>query len=318
MASLEAPLRTLFARLIVSLCLLVAAHPTQAAGKSNPRDLDGVWSNAAITGLERPAALKTLELTDAEAGAYEAEHPGSPEAARASGVGQEDSEWWEMGGKLGRIGGRARSSWIVDPPDGRLPYSPAGLAALTKAMSAVRYADDPEGRPGTDRCLLGVGGSSLPPMLNANYNNLLQIVQTRDHVVLVPEMNAGPRIIPLSPDARPPGLSWAGWPQGRWDGDTLVVETTGFDPGVLWRAPNRLYTSSAARVTERFRRTGPDEILYSFEVDDPAVFTRSWRGEMPLRRSAKPMFEFACHEGNYSMRSILAGGREQERAAAKK
>jgi hypothetical protein len=289
-----------------------------AAGKPNPRDFEGVWSSASITFLERPPALKTLELTEAEAQAYEAQHPGSPEVARNSGVGQEDSEWWEMGGKLGRIRGRARSSWIVDPADGRLPYSTAGLAVLQKAQEAIRATDNPEARLATDRCLMGAGGSSLPPMLNSSYNSHLRIVQTRDHVVVAPEMGAGPRIIPL--DGRPlePGPAWAGQSHGHWEGDVLVVETTGFHPGARWRGPGRLYTSSAARVTERFRRTGPDEILYSFEVDDPAVFTTMWRGEMPLRRSSKPMFEFACHEGNYSLPGILGGGREQERAAAKK
>lgn len=301
--------------LFLALCL---AGSAAAGGKPDPRDLEGVWSSASITTLERPPALKALELTEAEAKAYEAQHPGSPEIARTSGVGQEDSEWWEMGGKLGRIGGRARSSWIVAPADGRLPYSPAGLAALQTAQGGLRATDNPEERLATDRCLMGAGGTSLPPMMNSSYNSQLQIVQTRTDVVIVPEMNAGPRIIPLQAQTRTPGVAWTGQSQGRWDGDVLVVETTGFHPGARWRGPGRLYTSSTARVTERFRRIGPDEILYSFEVDDPAVFTTAWRGEMPLRRSGKPIYEYACHEGNYSLPAILAGGREQERAGAQK
>lgn len=302
------------------LWALAAALALAGSAVAAPRtpDLEGVWSNASITTLERPADLKTLELTDAEAQAYEAAHPGTPEPSRGGPVGQEDSEWWEMGGKLGRIGGRPRSAWIVAPADGRLPYSPAGLAALQRSQGSMRRADDPEARPAAERCLMGLGGASLPPMLNAAYNSHLQILQTGDHVVIVTEMNVGPRIIPLAPHAAEPGPAWSGHSRGRWEGDTLVVETTGFQAGAQWRAPARLFISSAGRVTERFRRTGRDEILYSFEVDDPATFTQVWRGEIPLRRAAQPMFEFACHEGNYSLSGILAGAREEDRAAAKK
>lgn len=298
---------------------LVVAIPAAvgAAPRPDPRDLEGIWTNGFLTTLERPPGLKALVLSDAEAKAWETEHPRTPEPSRGSPVGQDDTEWWELDAGLARIDGRARSSWIVDPPDGRLPYSPAGLAALQKAQGAARRADDPETRPAAERCLMGLGGTSLPPMLNAGYSNLMQIVQTGSHVVIVPEMNAGPRIIALSAAAREPGLSWSGRSAGRWDGDTLVVETTGFHPEAQWRAPSRLFVSSTGKVTERFRRTGPDDILYSFEVDDPATFTRPWRGEMSLRRAKGPMFEFACHEGNYSLSGILAGGREEDRAARK-
>lgn len=305
----------LIVRAVSGLLLAAVCAAAAQAAKPDPPGLEGLWSIASITTLERPAAFKTLELTDAEALAYEREHTGVPEPARGGPVGQEDSEWWEMGGKLGRIHGRARTSWIVDPPDGRLPYSPAGLAALATRTAVVVRADDPESRPAAERCLMGVGGTTLPPMLNAGYNGLLQIVQTRDHVVVTPEMHVGPRIIPLGPTTSDPGPAWSGHSQGRWDGDTLVVETTGFHPGAQWRAPGRLFISTTGKVTERFRRMGPDAILYSFVVDDPATFKQQWRGEIPLRRTAGPMFEFACHEGNYSMPGILAGGREQDRAA---
>jgi hypothetical protein len=280
-------------------------------------DLEGLWSNAWITTLQRPPRFKTLEIGDAEAAAYEASHDGTPEPARASDVGQAESEWWEMGGRMGRIDGRARTSWIVDPADGRLPYSPAGLAAFqAQARAHMRNVDDPEARPAAERCLMGLGGTSLPPMLNASYGNLLRIVQTKDHVVLVTEMHVGPRIIPLAPDAQEPGPAWSGRSQGRWDGETLVVETTGFHPSAQHRAPSGLYISSAAKVTERFTRVGADEIRYGFTVEDPTVFAQTWRGEMPIIRSKGPMFEFACHEGNYSLPGILGGGREQDRAAA--
>jgi hypothetical protein len=128
-------------------------------------------------------------------------------------------------------------------------------------------------------------------------------------------MNAGPRIIHLRPTALPPGGAWSGHSVGRWEGRTLVVETTGFHSQAQWRAPGRLFISSGGKVTERFTRSGPAEVRYQFEVDDPAVYSRTWRGEMPLRRAPGPMFEFACHEGNYSLPGILAGGRKVERDA---
>ena len=293
-----------------------AAAFTAPRNKVGQPDLEGVWSYASITTLERPAALKTLELSEEEARAYETAHPGTPEPARGGGVGQDESEWWEMGGKLGRLDGKARSSWVVEPEDGKLPYSPAGLAALAKAQAGGRNFDAPEARPAPDRCLMAVGGGSLPPMLNAGYGALLRIVQTRDYVVILTEMNVGPRIIPLTDARHDPGPAWSGHSSGRWEGDTLVVETTGFHPHAQWRGPSRLLISPTGKVTERFSRVGKDQIRYAFTVDDAATFTRTWRGEMPFKRTAEQMFEFACHEGNYSMSGILAGGREQDRAGS--
>ena len=297
------------------VAILMSLFAAGAAAAQAP-DLSGLWTNASITALERPPAFRTLELSETEAAAYEEAHPGTPEPTRGDAVGQDDTEWWEMGSRLGRLDGRARSSWIVEPADGRLPYSPAGLAALQTWQAKARVFDSPEARPAAERCLMGLHGSSLPPMMNTSYNNHLQIVQTREHLVIVPEMNAGPRIVHLRPAAAPAGGAWSGHSVGRWEGATLVVETTGFHPQAQWRAPGRLLISSAAKVTERFTRVGPDELRYRFEVDDPAIYSRTWRGEMPLRRAAGPMFEFACHEGNYSLPGILAGGRQVERDAA--
>lgn len=299
------------------LCAPAVAGPGTRSVKTP--DLEGVWSFNSITTLERPQGLTTLELTGAQAAAYEAAHPGTPETARASGVGQDESEWWETGGKLGRLDGKARSSWIVDPADGRLPFSAAGLKALAAAQAMASWFDGPEIRPAPERCLMGLGGSSLPPMLNTGYGALLRIVQTPSHVVILTEMNVGPRIIPLLTEPQEPGPAWNGRAVGRWTGSTLVVETTGFHPAALWRVPNRLLVSPTGKVTERFTREGPDTIRYAFTVDDPTLYTQAWTGEMPLNRTPKPMFEFACHEGNYSLSGILAGARqaERERAVAK-
>lgn len=301
------------------LTLVVAGVAAASPGLRNnlgQPDLEGVWSYNSITTLERPPELKALVLTDAEARAYESAHPGTPEPARAGSVGQDATEWWEMGGKLGRLAGKARSSWIVEPQDGRLPYSEGGLAVLAKARALAGNFDGPEVRPAPERCLMGIGGSSLPPMINAGYGALLRIVQTKTHVVLLTEMGDGPRIIPLTPQPHAPGPAWSGYSQGHWEGDALVVETTSFHPSGQWRAPSRLLISTGGKVTERFRRVGPNQIEYSFTVNDPAVFTRAWRGEMPLNRTGERMFEFACHEGNYSLPGILAGGREDDRAAS--
>lgn len=303
----------------LSACALATAMLASAGGSDaaprRPPNLEGLWTNAALTTLERPPAFHDLIVPEAQAKAFEAGHSGKPAVSKE--VGQEDSEWWDLGRALGRIAGQARSSWIVQPADGRLPYSDAGLAAL-KARQAQLMSnfDGPEVRPATERCLAGLGGASGPPILNAAYNNHIQIVQTPDNVVIVTEMNHDARIVPLTPPPRFAGPTWSGNPTGHWEGDTLVVVTTGFHSGLGWRAPSPLYMSPAAKVTERFTRTSADEILYAFTVEDPATFTQPWRAEMPLRRTAGPMFEFGCHEGNYSMAGVLAGGREKDREAA--
>lgn len=302
-------------RCFVLVLGLLAAGP--AAAQRRP-DLEGVWSYAWITPLERPPAFNALALTEAQAQAFEAGHTGVPEPATGGPVGQDTSEWWDMGAKVGRIAGQPRSSWIVEPANGRLPYSAAGLAALSASRAAAQRPDNPETRPAPERCLMGLGGASLPPMLNASYNGHLRIVQTSDNVVVLTEMNVGPRIIPLGDGRHEPGGAWSGHSVGHWDGGTLVVETTDFHAGTEWRTPSPLYISATAKVTERFTKIGPDEIRYAYSVDDPATFTQVWRGEMPLRRSRQPMFEFACHEGNYALSGILGGAREQEREAAAK
>lgn len=276
--------------------------------------LEGLWTIASRTELERPPGLSALTLTDSEAAAFAMSLPSAPAVAKGSPVGQAETEWWEMGEGLARLDGKARTSWVIDPPDGQLPYSPAGLAALQARQRAVMTRfDDPEGRPASERCLASPGGSSGPPLLNTFYNNLIRIVQTRDAVVIIAEMAPGPRILSLSGSPAPPGPAWGGLSSAHWEGDTLVVVSRGFQPGESWRAPSRLYLSPDAVVTERFTRTAQDEIRYGFSIEDPATFTRPWRAEIPLKATPGPMFEYTCHEGNYSMTGVLAGGREAER-----
>ena len=301
------------------LSALLAASPAVAQRAKRPPDLEGVWSNRSLTTLERRPVFKGLTLSEAEARALEKTLDGRP-AIPADDVGQAETEWWEPGLALARMDGQARTSWIVEPEDGRLPYSEAGLNKLNTALAGNLTAfDGPELRPGPERCLMGGGGSNGPPIQNPVYNGNYRIVQTPDHVVIVAEMVMDARVIPLRPAPPLPEAMrpWTGDPTGRWEGGTLVVETRGLHPGAAWRMPSRLYLSKDARVVERFTRVAPDALRYDFTVEDPAVFTRPWRAEMILRPATAPMFEYACHEGNYSLSATLAGARQAEREAAR-
>jgi len=307
---------------VLAALLLGLGDPAASAGYKVPRtaagqpDIEGEWSIASLTTLERPAALTTLVVPEAEAKAFEATQDGTPNIPDDI-TGQKQSEWWDRGATLGRLDGQIRSSWLIDPTDGRLPYSPAGAKALQAAQAAsTMNFDNPESRPTTERCLMGPHGSTGAPLQNTSYSNFYQVVQTPGYVVIAAEINHDVRIIPLNAATSPVGRSWSGVSVGHWEGDTLVVETSRFPEGSGWRAPSRLYLSPNAKVTERFTRTSPTEIHYEYAVEDPAVFTRVWRGEMPMTRTAARIYEFACHEGNYSLSGVLAGGRQKEREAA--
>ena len=171
--------------------------------------------------------------------------------------------------------------------------------------------DHPEFRPLAERCLMSFGSNAGPPMLpNYFYNNNYQIVQTKDQILILVEMVHDVRVIRLNATTHPPAhvRTWMGDSIGRWEGDTLVVETTNFHPLQAFRG-----ASGALKVLERFRRVDADTILYTFTIDDPATWTRQWSGEVPFRRSEEPIYEYACHEGNYALSNILSGARAQER-----
>jgi hypothetical protein len=230
--------------------------------------------------------------------------------------------------KVIRIDGVARSSIIIDPPNGRMPaLTDAGKKHLAEIGARARKFgefDHPEMRPLADRCLVSFGANAGPPMLpNYFYNNNYTIVQTKDHVMILSEMVHDARIIPLNvtTHASPQLRKWFGDSIGRWEGDTLVVETTNINPteldqsSILW--PYR-GASENLTVTERFTRTGPDTILYRFTMSDPATFTAPITGELPFSRIDEMVYEYACHEGNYAMSNILSGERSKEREAAQK
>jgi hypothetical protein len=318
--------------------------PRSADGKP---DLQGNWSNATLTPLERPAGQPAI-LTDAQAAQIEnrteevrqfrekASDPNRPAPAKggeeralppgeatfierlsasAGGrVGGYNAFWLDPGNRVAMIDGRPRSSLVVDPPDGRVPaLTPeARQRATTRAAEARRFGefDHPELRSLAERCLLSFGSNAGPPMLpNYFYNNNYQIVQTRDTVMIMTEMVHDVRVIRLGGDRLPPGVRrWMGDSLGRWEGDTLVVETTGFHPLQQFRG-----ASENLRVIERFTRTGPDVIVYKFTIDDPTTFTAQWSGELPFNRIEEQIYEYACHEGNYALSNVLSGERDRER-----
>ncbi len=314
--------------LVLSLLLAGAA---QAQAYKAPRtafgapDLQGVWDNDAMTPLQRPKVFTSLVATPEAAAAYEKQRMGryektiapvDPDDPAPPPDGVEDDARADRPAGMARIRGEIRTSWIVEPADGRLPYTPSGRAEADKMLKDELVYDHPEGRPFDERCLLGGGGGVAPPIIN---RDLVQIVQTREHVVLMGENNHEARIVRLGDRRHLPAAvrPWMGDPIGWWEGDTLVVETTNLNARDAWRwtSGEFIRLTAAARIVERFTRTAPDEILYSYVVDDPGAYTQPWRGEMPFRATQAPIFEFACHEGNYALTNILAGAREQERVA---
>ncbi len=312
-----------FAALTTIVCLI----PGSAVGQDTPStlrmpdgqpDLQGVWSFATITPLQRPANLADKEFfTEEEALAYQIETRERTNKDRRDGPAAADVSrayndfWWDPGTRVVKS---LRTSLVIDPPDGRIPpMTPAGRDRQTERRAANRghEFDGPENRPLPERCLIMQGAG--PPTLPTAYNNNTQIVQGPDHVAILVEMGHEVRIVPL--DGRP-HLSedvrqWKGDSRGRWDGDTLVVETANFSNRTAFRG-----TSENMRLTERFTRLDEDTLLYRFTVDDPATYERPWTVEVPLTRSEGLVYEYACHEGNYGMEGALAGAREQERRAA--
>jgi hypothetical protein len=311
---------------VLAVVLLSAGAASAAPHGFNPRDLSGSWDLGSYTELERPAALKGPTLTEAQAAAYEAPRkamhgmmPGKP-----GEVGQAENEWTDRGVGLARVKGEIRTSTIVEPADGLLPYTPQGdvlAGPRGPIQSAAADLGNPETMGGTTRCLATVAAGA--PMLGAPDSNVIQIVQTRDHVAILSEKYHDVRIVRLAGSAaaatagphNPP--AWLGASVGWWEGATLVVVTDGFHPGVMTRG-QRILVSGATRVTERFTKLGRGEIFYAFTVEDPDLLTRPWRGEQTIRASKGRVFEYACHEGNYSMIGMLAGARLEEREAGAK
>jgi hypothetical protein len=293
-----------------------AAPSAQTAARTpdGRPDLQGTWSFSSLTPLERPTQFAgKAVLSEEEAALFEQETITRNDADRRRDSPQADvgvaynDAWYDRGT---RVVGTRRTSLIVDPPDGRIPaLTPDGQARAAARGETRRQrgpADGPEDRSLAERCLLFSAG---PPMLPGPYNNNVQIVQTRDYVVIANEMIHDARVVPL--DGRPHLPStvrrWQGDPRGRWEGDTLVVDTTNFSDRTNFRG-----SDENLHLVERFRRVDAQTLDYSFTVDDPTVFSRPWIVALPMTRSRDPIYEYACHEGNYAMAGILKGARAQE------
>ena len=333
---------------MLALAVVAAlAAPAGAAAQDAPLrtawgdpDLQGVWDFRTITPMERPAELAGRQvLTAEEAASYEhrenlrqnrdlvdPEQGGAiyPPASEG-GVVPYNEFWYDRGSTLAEGG---RTSLIVDPPDGRIPPLAPGARQQGRTVSTdvegerpVRFrsggigADGPEDRALGERCLLGFNAG--PPVIPSAYNNTLQVLQTPRHVVIYHEMIHDARIIPLDGRAhlQPSIRQWLGDSRGRWEGDTLVVETTNFTAGTASFNPtiqSALGTGATLRLVERFTREGAGRLRYEFTIDDPHTFTRTFTGVIPMRPADGPLFEYACHEGNYGMFNLLAGARAEE------
>jgi hypothetical protein len=292
-------------------------------GSKGPRtvdgqpDLQGVWNFSTITPLERPSEFAGREfLTDGEAQqlerrvAQQSNRDNRSDNREADVASAYNEFWWDRGVHVARVEGKARTSLIVDPPDGRIPALTSDGQARASARAEMRRlhpADGPEDRSLAERCLLFNAG---PPMLSGPYNNYVEILQTRDHVVILNEMIHDARIVPL--DGRPhlPASiqRWAGDSRGRWDGDTLVVETTNFSGKTNVRG-----SGEGLKLVERFTRSGQGTLLYRFTIEDPQSFSKPWSGVLPMAKTSDRIYEYACHEGNYAMTGILRGARSAEK-----
>ena len=335
----------------LALAALVALAPAssyaQEEGWTVPRtaggqpDLQGVWDFRTLTPLQRPANRAEATLTAEEAAEIEARSVAAATAAdrpsevrteplpAGQDVGGYNAFWFDRG--AGVVDDR-RTSLIVDPPNGRVPALRQGarhqIGSLGEDLASVRPilyraggagVDGPEDRGLAERCLLGF--NSGPPMLPGGYNQNMQLFQTPDHIVILNEMVHDSRIVPL--DGRPhlpeDMRQWMGDSRGYWDGDALVVETTNFTDRTASFNPSvmeAMGTGRNMRLIERFRRVNDETLSYEYTVYDPSTFTQPITAEIPMRRGAAPLFEYACHEGNYGLLNILRGARDDEAAQA--
>jgi hypothetical protein len=314
--------------------LLFCAPAADAAGPYRaPRtpygqpDLQGVWNTNFVLPLEAPATgAPPLVLPEDEAKAYAQRIGADVRSFRAL---EQDPEVQELSHSsaavgLGKVGGQRRTRQIVQPDDGRLPVTRSARGMISMVERALRTSteapfptDGPETRPNWERCIVGQG---QPPIAVVTEINPRQILQTRDAVIILSEYGPDLRIIPFAAkaDASPAQRSPLGDAVARWEGETLVIETTGMPAKDAIRPFPTLLVNPTAKVIERYTRVSATALLYQYTVVDPATYTRPWLAEYELARSARPIYEFACHEGNYSLPNILAGARQLERDRAAK
>ncbi len=311
--------------------------PRTADGKP---DLQGSWTNATLTPLERaentPLSLPKDEVERREQAFRERvsrlaedsdpDRPAPPKGGdgstgAAGNVGGYNNFWIDPGDRIAVVNGEYRSSLLTLPASGRVPATTPEARQRAAQRLAARKGmgqyDHPELRPLAERCLMSFGSNAGPPMLpNYFYNNNYQFVQTPDALMILVEMVHDVRVVRIGENLHhsPAHIrSWMGDSIGRWEGDTLVVETTNFHPLQNFRG-----ASEHLKVIERFTRTGPETILYKFEIDDPTTFVEKWGGEVPFNRTEDLIYEYACHEGNYALANVLSGERNREKREADK
>jgi len=319
----------------------VNALPRTPDGKM---DLQGSWTNATLTPIERPGDNTPLVMSKEEVERLEKgfaarvdrlaqdsdpNRPAPPKGGdgsvgAAGNVGGYNNFWIDPGDRVAMIDGQYRSSLVIDPPNGKVPAQTPEARQRAQARLAVMGGrgqyDHPEFRPLAERCLMSFGSNAGPPMLpNYFYNNNYQFVQTKDSLMILVEMVHDVRVIRIASGAgklehlpktiRP----WMGDSIGWWEGDTLVAETTNFHPLQIFRN-----ASDNLKVLERFTRADADTIVYRFTIDDPTTFVAKWSGEVPFRRTDELIYEYACHEGNYALGNVLSGERDRERREAER
>ena len=285
-------------------------------------DLQGIWNSASGTPVERPDDLKGKEFfTEQEAINWEklmsARNKRDVRRPGEVAVGTYNDAFWEIGSKPVKT---LRTSMVIDPPDGKIPaLTPAAAEKRKRRVERILHPDGPEDLGLGDQCLMFSTGT--PPMLPYNYNSNYRITQTKDHVAIYVEMIHDTRIIPLDGRKHLPVnvRLWYGDSIGHWDGDTLVVDTTNFidKTSFYFQVPNQATSGVPAdenmHVVERFRRIDAETILYQFDVDDPTVYSKPWKGEYTMTASSGPIYEYACNEGNYALPDVLKGERAEER-----
>jgi len=312
----------LTALFVACLSLVGAFGAGSTANADTHPGFDGIWNSATVTPLERPTSLKDKPFFTAEEAAAwerqaaESNREPSPETpSKNVGTGTYNTFYREFGTRTVKT---LRTSIVVDPPDGRIPaLTPAAAEIKQRRVEAMKNAASAEDTGLQDQCLAFV--TAGPPMLPYSYNSNYQIMQTKDAFVVHAEMMHDARIIHLdgrrhvSPEIR----RWLGDSIGRWEGATLVVDTTNFNDGggFYGDAGGNFGWDRNLHVIERFSLLDADTLLYRFEVDDPTAFTQSWKGELTMARSSGAIYEYACHEGNYSMANMLSGYRASERRA---
>jgi hypothetical protein len=292
---------------------------TQPRTPDGQPDLQGFWTNSTYTPLERPEKVTKELYTPEEAAAAEklaADRETEQTTPGTTADVHYDFTQFGLDRSQSTFARNLRTSLIVDPADGKIPALTAEGQKRAADRAAARRAqggqyDAVQNMPIGSRCIIMAGAG--PPMMNAGYNSNYQIVQGPGYVMILTEMIHDARIIPLDGRPQPPAgaRQWTGISRGRWDGNTLVVETTNFNGKNPFRGG-----SENMKVTERFTRTSDDSIIYRFTIEDESTWAKPWTAEMPMKKTQGPIFEFACHETNYGIANILAGAREDEKKAA--